>query len=97
MLYVNKLFEKYLLNIIKNIKEVKWNLEKNIFFIFDCIDFLEYLFNFLMFVNEMLDFDELWLNYILIFYKVKENIVKMLEYLLSEIVFILKLEILNSF
>lgn len=50
-----------------------------------------------MFVNEMLDFDELWLNYILIFYKVKENIVKMLEYLLSEIVFILKLEILNSF
>lgn len=97
MLYVNKLFDKYLLNIIKNIKEVKWNLEKNIFFIFDCIDFLEYLFNFLMFVNEMLDFDELWLNYILIFYKVKENIVKMLEYLLSEIVFILKLEILNSF
>lgn len=72
-------------------------MEKNIFFIFDCIDFLEYLFNFLMFVNEMLDFDELWLNYILIFYKVKENIVKMLEYLLSEIVFILKLEILNSF
>lgn len=91
------MFDKYLLNIIKNIKEVKWNLEKNIFFIFDCIDFLEYLFNFLMFVNEMLDFDELWLNYILIFYKVKENIVKMLEYLLSEIVFILKLEILNSF
>lgn len=72
-------------------------MEKNIFFIFDCIDFLEYLFNFLMFVNEMLDFDELWLNYILIFYKVKENIVKMLEYLLSEIVFILKLEIWNSF
>lgn len=72
-------------------------MEKNIFFIFDCIDFLEYLFNFFMFVNEMLDFDELWLNYILIFYKVKENIVKMLEYLLSEIVFILKLEILNSF
>lgn len=91
------MFDKYLLNIIKNIKEVKWNLEKNIFFIFDCIDFLEYLFNFFMFVNEMLDFDELWLNYILIFYKVKENIVKMLEYLLSEIVFILKLEILNSF
>lgn len=50
-----------------------------------------------MFVNEMLDCDELWLKYILIFYKVKENIVKMLEYLLSEIVFILKLEILNSF
>lgn len=72
-------------------------MEKNIFFIFDCIDFLEYLFNFFMFVNEMLDFDELWLNYILIFYKVKENIVKMLEYLLSEIVFILKLEIWNSF
>lgn len=72
-------------------------MEKNIFFIFDCIDFLEYLFNFFMFVNEMLDCDELWLKYILIFYKVKENIVKMLEYLLSEIVFILKLEILNSF
>lgn len=45
----------------------------------------------------MLDFEEIRLNYILILYKVKENLVKLLEYLLSEFKVNLKLDIYNSF
>lgn len=45
----------------------------------------------------MLDFEEIRLNYILILYKVKENLVKLLEYLLSKLKVKLKLDIYNSF
>lgn len=45
----------------------------------------------------MLDFEEIRLNYILILYKVKENLEKLLEYLLSEFKVNLKLDIYNSF
>lgn len=51
----------------------------------------------LKFVNGMLDFEEIRLNYILILYKVKENLEKLLEYLLSEFKVNLKLDIYNSF
>lgn len=95
--HVNKLFDKHLSNITKNTKEAKRNLEKNTLSISDRIDFLEHLFNLLMSANETLDCDESRLKYISTFHKVKENIAKMLEYPLSEIVFTLKSEILNSF
>lgn len=97
MSHVNKLFDKHLSNITKNTKEAKRNLEKNTLSISDRIDFLEHLFNLLMSANETLDCDESRLKYISTFHKVKENIAKMLEYPLSEIVFTLKSEILNSF
>lgn len=45
----------------------------------------------------MLDFEEIRFNYILILYKVKENLEKLLEYLLSEFKVNLKLDIYNSF
>lgn len=51
----------------------------------------------LKFVNGMLDFEEIRFNYILILYKVKENLEKLLEYLLSEFKVNLKLDIYNSF
>lgn len=51
----------------------------------------------LKFVNGILDFEEIRLNYIMILYKVKENFGKLLEYLLSKFKVNLKLDIYNSF
>lgn len=78
------------------IKDVKRKMEKSIIFIFDCIDFLEYLLKFLKFLNILVDLDDLKLKYILIFYRVKENMVKILEYLFSEIIVILIVDIFEN-
>lgn len=78
------------------IKDVKRKMEKSIFFIFDCIDFLEYLLKFLKFLNILVDLDDLKLKYILIFYRVKENMVKIFEYLFSEIIVILIVDIFEN-
>lgn len=70
-------------------------MEKSIF-IFDRIDFLEYLLKFLKFLNILVDLDDLKLKYILIFYRVKENMVKIFEYLFSEIIVILIADIFEN-
>lgn len=66
------------------------------FLFLDWIDFLDYLLKFFMLVNVLVDFEENVFNCILIFFKVKEKMVLILEYLLGECKVILILRVYDS-
>lgn len=71
-------------------------MEKNIFFVFDCLDFVEYLLKCVKLENELVYIDDRNIEYILIFYIVKEKMVEILKNVFSEIKVVVILDIFDS-